>query len=135
MGHEKIRRPILTPPNTSSIIYGVEAGGRDYSTTEQDTGLTWVDDTTLIYQKTIDLGTLPNGANHTVAHGISNFDRLVHSRGFAKNISQQIPLPYGGDGISELGVFVDNTNVILVIGTGNFSTYTGYITLWYTKTS
>ena len=49
------------------------AGGIDYSTTEQDTGLKWIDGKT-VYQKTVSIGTLPNTNQANVPHLISNIE-------------------------------------------------------------
>lgn len=113
--------------------------GLDFSATEQDTGQLWTD-AKAVFQKTISLGTLPNGPvldTKNVAHGIAAIDTVVHQRvAAAQNATPfYIPLPRSAKSASnnlELDVFLDATNII--ISTANdYSGYTGFLTLWYTK--
>lgn len=48
----------------------------NYSTSEVDTGFTWVDGKH-IYKKTIDFGALPNADTKRVNHGVANIDRII----------------------------------------------------------
>lgn len=137
MGYEKKRKPIKTPPDTISVVYGLEGGGgKNYSTTEQDTGQKWIDGTTPVYQKTINFGALPNAGTKNVAHGITGLDRLVAHQGAADNSSTggNIAIPYGADGTSKVYMFVNATNVSIVTASDLTAYDTCYITLFYTKT-
>lgn len=112
---------------------GGAGGGIDYSETEQDTGLKWVDGKT-IYQKTINFGTLTN--NKTVAHGISNLDNVINFFGVAKNpdTGDTIQLVYN-ESSDKVETVVSTTNVITYVA-GNFSAFTWcYITIQYTKSA
>lgn len=53
------------------------AGGVNYSTTEQDTGLKWIDGKT-IYQKTVvKSDSITSGVDNAVLHGIDNIDEVI----------------------------------------------------------
>lgn len=107
----------------------------DYSTDEKVVG-TWIDGKPL-YQKTINLGTLPNNTTKQVAHNIQNLDAIIDGRGWAKSSVNQIPIIYvnNANTSEQLCVFVNNTTVFLRTSADK-SLYTqSYITLQYTKTS
>ena len=57
-----------------NIINSPMCFATDYSTSEKMIG-TWVDGSPL-YQKTIEFGALPNAAEKSVAHGISNISQI-----------------------------------------------------------
>lgn len=109
----------------------------NYSTTEQNTGSTWVDGKP-IYKKTLNIGTLPSSASSgkNTAHNISNLDFVVKVEGAAMaSDGARIPLPYADtSGAGVVGVFVNNTNIYVFAGQ-NRSSYSGYVTLYYTKTT
>lgn len=106
----------------------------NYSSTEQATGGTWVDGKR-IYKKTVDIGSLPDNATKNVAHGISNLDTVIKMEGYAYESPSFIPLPFVTNNDSnQVYLIVNATNII--IGTGaNRSSFSGYVTLWYTKTN
>lgn len=107
-----------------------------YSTQEQFTGDYWIDGKK-IYEKTIDIGALPNNAvNGTkhVIHDIKPLNRIVEISGVASSSAEAIPLPHVNPwSLSEsVVVRVDGSNII--IGTNSDkSGYKGYVTLKYTK--
>lgn len=104
----------------------------NYSTTEHVVG-TWIDGSVL-YEKTIDCGTLPNATSKNVAHNISNLDKVVMIDGVAGNVSAFFSLPYvysSADG--NITVFVAGTDIRLITAT-DYSNYHAYVTLRYTKT-
>lgn len=105
-----------------------------YSTDEQLIG-EWVNGENL-YQKTVNFGNLPNNTSKTVAHGITNLDRIISAEGFAKTSLNQTPIPFVNNGTvgSQVALIVDNTNITLRTSEDR-SQYTAYITLRYTKTS
>lgn len=108
----------------------------DYSTTEQDTGYTWVDGRH-IYKKTINFGELPNNTAKSVAHGISGLDYVIKydcmvdmgtgtwfslpSVSF-NNVSLQI----------DITITTDNVRIQCL---SDRSTNTCYVTIYYVKTS
>lgn len=114
---------------------------QSYSTTEVDTGATWIDGKP-IYKKTIDMGTLPAaGATTTSDVSSLNIETLVDCRGMAWNPTSRNfrPLPFVGDSMDNmLRVDVQNGSDLRIISTtgGIWGGYTkSYVTLWYTKTT
>lgn len=116
--------------------YGLDGSGlRNFSLSEQDTGVKWVDGNT-IFQKSIDLGTLPNATVKDVAHGITDMDVLISFDGCASIVgTTNVPLPFvqtgGVDGIQ---INIDDTNVAIQPGTLDRSSLIGFCTIYYTKT-
>lgn len=108
-----------------------------YSTTEQDTGTKWIDGKP-IYQKTINIGNLPNNQSKSVAHGISNLDVIINMYGVSKNSSNSyIPLPFINTVTISSGCQLEaNATNIMVRTATNLSSYSiTYVTLFYTKTT
>jgi hypothetical protein len=110
-------------------------GGINYSTTEQDTGLTWLGGET-IYQKTIAV-TCPNNTLTTTAHGITGVDvstiKIVLEGSGADDGTTAIPLPYVNDiATFQVLVSVNATNISLR-SSQNMSAYSGHVTLQYAK--
>ena len=113
------------------------SGMGSYSTTEQATPFTWIDGST-IYKKTFATGALPNNSTLDIPHGISNLDVVVKIDGTIKatwGTQYQLPTVYDSEGTSyNTYVGVGATNI--TIGTkGNNTSKSGYITIWYTKSS
>ena len=111
-------------------------GLSSYSTTEQDTGVTWVDGKK-IYKKTLSIGGGLTKPNKTVAHGISNMDICVECEAFsvANNVYRRFP--YANTSLSVLGYVmaeVDRTNVSIYTAEDR-PTWHVFATLYYTKTS
>lgn len=108
--------------------------GGNYSTSEADTGFTWIDGK-IIYKKTVDIGNLPNNTSKSVAHNISNLSTLVKIEGAAKSSTGFLPLPTVLTvAANQVGVTVDSTNVNIYTGLDR-SSYSGYVTLYYTKSN
>lgn len=108
----------------------------DYSTSEVDTKVKWVDGKT-IYRKTVDIGALPNNSSKSVDHNIANLGRIIKHEGWALQVSDgvELPLPYAD--ISANGsvcIFVSSTDIRVVTGADR-SGFSGYVTLYYTKSS
>lgn len=111
-------------------------GLSSYSTSEQDTGLTWIDGKE-IYSKTVSLGNLPNASQKTVAHGITNIATFVKIGGIAISDSGSgFPLGMVRPDQASLGIgmYASDTNIVIITGTDR-RTWTGHATLYYTKTS
>lgn len=78
--------------NNTTTLYapagGGGGGGIDYSTTEQDTGLKWIDGKS-IYQRTYDFGQNINISNSTPGSfsldGIATFERIIKCWGIQSN--------------------------------------------------
>ena len=107
----------------------------DYSTSEQDTGFTWVDGKT-IYRKTFSLGYLPNNSGLHINHGISQLGKVIKIEGTAQtdNLAAIVPIPYINLGKNLMMVLCTDTQIQITTQM-NMSAYSGYVTLYYTKTS
>ena len=118
-------------------VYGEDPIILDYSTSEINTGAKWVDGSA-IYKKTVDIGTLPNSTTKTVAHGISNLDYCIQFWGTAKNSSgNHIVLPWPSKDVvsSAIELTITSTDVSITTADGWPAAYSGYVTLYYTKSS
>ena len=108
----------------------------DYSTDEHPIG-TWIDGSTL-YEKTVDLGTLPNATNKAVAHGISNLYCVISIEGVAVDPTssktfKNLPFPVAS-GTGAISYYIDDTYVRITTSNDQRG-YNGYATLRYTKTA
>lgn len=117
---------------------GSSGGGIDYSTTEQDTGLKWVNGET-IYQKTIYYA---GGVSGTVsfAHGISNFGIPLYAEGICFDTYQSgyyITMPRIDNNGYNIGIMaIDSTNIQYFVPSAFSNRITDvYVTLRYTKSS
>lgn len=119
---------------------GGGVGGIDFTTSEQDTGLKWLDEKT-VFQKTISLGTMPNATMKSVAHNITDVDadtiKLVANGTSINNGagSDTFPLPAVYDSAigNQIRLDFDATNINVTTGI-NYSAYTGVVTIQYNKT-
>lgn len=102
-----------------------------YSTSEADTGATWIDGSP-IYKKTIDTGVLPNNAMKTVQHGVGvNLKRAIKIEGYAYSQTFGINMSMSGP---EIAVQVAGAD-IEIASSADLSAFTeSYVTLYYTKT-
>ena len=111
----------------------------NYSTTEQNTGYTWIDGSP-IYKKTVNFGALPNNTTKTVSYNISGLNRVIKIEGWAYRSSdgKSIPIPFSGIVDGSTGYSIDTSVVsgdIRLVSQKDFSNFTeSYITLYYTKT-
>jgi hypothetical protein len=109
------------------------AFGGDFSTSEVDTGFTWVDGKT-IYKKSINFGTLPNATTKSVAHSIGSIDNVVKMVAIAKDASSNfLPLPFGHPtDASNISFSLEGANLVINAGS-NRTAFSAYATVWYTK--
>lgn len=115
------------------------SGALDYSTEEQDTGIKWIDGST-IYQKTVYSAGGTTG-EITISHGISNLEHCIYAEGFFHDTYSggfDSPLPkldaLNNDiGITEITSTSVKCNVPSVYGDGRIIDI--YITLRYTKST
>lgn len=128
----------LSANNVQAAIDELAQGGSSeyYSTTETKIGK-WINNEDL-YQKVIDLGTLPNATSKEVSHNISNLAYMVSVSGIA-NTSEHtaIPLPRSGSATQStvaVDIYADSTKVHVETGI-DLSTFSGYAILKYTKTA
>ena len=108
----------------------------NYSTTEHKTGRKWTDGRD-IYEKTIEIGALPNNSTKNIEHGII-FDFIVNSFGGAKNASTGtvFPLPYIAEDLIANNIRVAITSQYVSIACGADRTMlNGFVTIQYTKPS
>ena len=150
-GSSVIPNPTGTPTDTLSTIgidgtiYGIEGGGsisgegvEIYSEDEYIVGK-WIDGKKL-YQKTIDFGAMPaQGDSKSVAHNISDIDKIISWEAFGVNQSGQVmfvPNVSRGNVASQTSMSVNSTNVNIFNGSSSdiTSAYNGYVTIRYTKT-
>ena len=105
-----------------------------YSTEEREIGV-WIDGKP-IYQKTVNVGALPNTSASYVAHGILNIDTIVSNMGCAKNgDGTNLPLPNISTNLTyAIQVSVTSTDIVIQTGVDR-SAFSGYVTLQYTKTT
>ena len=116
-------------------VYGGTPFNDDYATAEIDTGTTWIDGKE-IYKKTIDIAPLPNATNKTVAHNISNLDRVIKLEGYGYRSSDQgiFPLPFvSTNAASAIAISIAGANVSIVTGQDRSNVTEAYVTLYYTK--
>lgn len=108
----------------------------NYSTSEVDTNVKWVDGKT-IYRKTIDFGALPNATTKTVAHGISNLHRVVKIECLAYNPTNDTntPLPLVSVVGNNSTMDINDTSIVMITGVDRSSYTECYVTLYYTKSS
>lgn len=113
-------------------------GGINYSTDEQDTGLTWINGSH-VYQKTISMGTLPNNSTITIPHGISGLNVIIHMYGSANSSQSGYTIPLedldAQAGInSAIRLYANNTNLYITTKADQSTYDTCYVTMCYTKT-
>lgn len=117
---------------TSSKIDLATLNFGNYSTSETNTGFTWIDGKT-IYKKTYTLGAFPNNSTKNVAHGITGLNEVVKFEGYS----------YGGGvtyetlgqyyDTSRASVYVSGANIVMRTNFNATSLF-GVVTLYYTKT-
>lgn len=133
----------ITVDNVPTDIYAPAGSGVNYSTTEQDTGLTWIDGKK-IYQKTfVEDSTNTTGTTITIDVSSLNIDKCVNIFGtFDRIVSGTGSLTYmlncfEGTNLHSHLTYADfnkNINYGITLFTGE-ATSTQYITILYTKTS
>lgn len=91
-----------------------------------------------IYQKMISVGALPNNTTKSISTGITGVDYIWvdMENSFAFNSGASYPIPYVDPKTvaNSIGVRITNNGATVIVSTGtNWSTYSGGITLRYTK--
>lgn len=121
----------------SSITPSKLSFSLDYSTTEVDTGATWIDGSH-IYKKTINFGNLPNATAKYVQHGISNIGYVIKIEGTAAAPNSTwitLPVVYrNADAAYNVEVSASLTDVVCNTSQDR-SMFTAYVTLYYTKSA
>ena len=117
-------------------VYGGDPIIMDYSTSEVNTGMKWIDGSA-IYKKTINVGAVTAGSSTSVNHNISSLGIFIKSEAWGSSGNVQdgyfwysIPCVSPSGGISltitetEIGIFSSSSNLDQ-----------SYVTLYYTKSS
>lgn len=111
----------------------------DFTTTEQDTGVKWIDGK-MIYQKTLTFGAVGTG-EQTVPHGITGIGVILDTMGYASQangVTSVLPRLSSGT-VSADSIFFkrhDETNIYGYVGTSFVTTAAitgGAVTIRYTK--
>lgn len=111
---------------------GSGGGGIDYSETEQDTGLKWIDGKT-IYQKTISY-TASTSTGEQEIEAVTGMATLLEVIGVGVAGTQVIPIPYYGGTNDYYLLWAKGNKMYQSRGSGNgFSGTPMYITIRYTK--
>ena len=108
---------------------------KDYSTTEQDTGLKWFDGRP-VYCKVIRIGEMPNSTAKSVLHNIESFDFFIELHGVALTSDHTcLPIPYAPPAPTQnnLSVYVTSTDVTVSCGIDYRNYSDGYVILYYLK--
>lgn len=117
--------------NNYVAVYGGDPIIIDYSLAEINTGTKWVNGST-IYKKTINFGSLPNATTASVSHSISSLNNVVKIEGYMTNGSSWRTLPYADGAFTSVYA---NTTQVSIYTTADMSSWTGYVTLYYTKSA
>ena len=121
-----------------SPLPGVMSRRMKYSTEEQIIG-EWIDGKP-IYQKTVNFGALPNATIKNVAHNINNIGYVVSINAVATNGTYYLELNYApqsdfNTSTPRANVYLNGTQITIESGNYNFSSYSAYITVQYTKST
>lgn len=107
---------------------GGGVGGVDYSTTETDTGLKWIDGS-VVYQLVISIEALSTGTQ--VDHNISNFGDLVEAYAVIEKADGFfVPIP-----TDKMGLFVSPTKWAINTTDTSINGRPGFLFLRYTKSA
>lgn len=112
----------------------------NYSTSEQDTGFTWVGGQK-IYKKTVNIGNPPKSSSKEVSHGIANIDYVIRIESVLANSTRtnQVAIPFASvnNVTDNIEIAVNEQNVQVTTATdywgNNYDTF--FATIYYTKTS
>ena len=140
--------PYVLPAASSEVLGGIKVGSGlsidangvlsndnptpytpiNYSTTEQNTGLKWIDGRD-IYVKTYDAGALPSSGNVTVQNDITNFGAVINV--------ETVGISNDGYSFSNYGLvlnYVSASSFVFSV-TVDATGYNGYVTVYYVKTT
>ena len=115
-----------------------EPKDQSFSTSEINTGTTWIDGST-IYKKTVYTGAL-NSNNKITKHGISGIKQVIKMEGLALATSTSVgtiyvslPRAHRDNDHDGIGLEVHGNVVNVIVGQNNVF-YDSYVTIYYTKT-
>ena len=116
---------------------GSGSGGINYSETEQDTGLKWIDGKS-IFQISIHLGTSPNSTGRIFekTHNITGIDNIISYECFFNKSGDHFPVvsTKANAAVATMNLEITDTNIIINSDTAK-KDYDVYCTLRYTKTN
>lgn len=109
----------------------------DYSTSEVETGQTWIDGSP-IYRKVINFGALPNNTVKSVNHNISDLLQIIkiETIGYDPANVRWIPIPFvpvASMYSSTSSNIRINATTVDIYASSNWTTFTAYVILEYTK--
>lgn len=117
-------------------VYGGDPIIMDYSTSEVNTGMKWIDGSA-IYKKTINVGAVTAGSSTSVNHNISSLGIFIKSEAWGSSGNVQdgyfwysIPCVSPSGGIS---LTITETEIGILSSSSNLDQ--SYVTLYYTKSS
>lgn len=113
----------------SKANYEITLEKGTYSKEEQLVGA-WINNKP-VYQKTIELGYLPNNNSKFIKHEIENLDIVIGFESFGKRNTDNINFPLSSKIIS---VFINPNSIQIQTDDDRANVY-AYITLKYTKTT
>ena len=136
---------ISNPTNNQVLVYNAttkkwengtiaSGGGHTYSTSEQIVG-EWIDGST-IYEQTIYVDSFPNNTSKNLTTP-ANIDLLIDSFGFMKSTLQTgyfRTLPFAAGGTNDVRIDL-NGGTLRVVTFSDWSSYEGYLTIRYTKST
>ena len=109
----------------------------DYSTTEQETGVKWIDGK-VIYKKTVDCGALPNSTSKLVSTGVTA-ETVIKLEAVAQaSTGGVLPLPYVDDATKNADIllqFSKTSGEIRFLTGTDYSLYNAHATIFYTKST
>lgn len=117
----------------------VEKASMSYSTSETNTGKTWIDGKP-IYRKVINVGNIPDTTSKSTAHNIANIGTIIICEGRAvvnTTAKTSIGLPYINTDSSTvcIQVYANVTDVVVKTASSVWTAYAGFVILEYTKTT
>ena len=119
---------------TESKLNLTTLGFGNYSTTEVNTGFTWVDGSP-IYKKSVAFGALPNNTNKNVPHGISGLNKVINveANQYEGVNRSAFPFTHGATLNFQQQILIDATDIKIYTYSNRTGVTIDYITLYYTK--
>lgn len=110
----------------------------DYSTSEVDTKVKWIDGKT-IYRKTVNVGAMPNATTTSTNIGASNVSHYIKIEGVAwtsdGNTTIMLPFTQTASTSYQISVYISNGDIMITAGDDKSAYTQGYATVYYTKSS
>ena len=86
-----------------------------------------------VFRKVVNIGALPNATTKDVAHNVVGLNQVVSIRGMAQSGGTWIPLPLAS-GLANQSIHIFATTTLIRVNTQvNWSAYSGWAVLEYTK--